>query len=981
MTNYKPIDEKWQKRWEEAGIFNVEMDAGKKKFYCLEMYPYPSGAGLHMGHCRNYAIGDTYARFMRMNGYNVLYPMGYDSFGLPAENAAIKNQISPKEWTEANMKLMMSQQKSLGLSYDWSRMIYSHSPDYYKWNQWIFIQLFKKGLAYRKNANANWCPSCNTVLANEQVYEGRCWRCKSEVVIKEMEQWFFKITHYAEELLNDIQKLDWPERVKTMQKNWIGKSHGTIVNFKIKETDEVMQVFTTRADTLFGVTFMVFAPDHPKVLELVKGTPYEKSVTEFVTKAVKERFERTSEEKEKEGMFIGKHAINPVNGETIPIYIANFVLLEYGTGFVMAVPAHDQRDFEFAKKYNLMIKVVIQPERLVNSFKGASETKAGRTYEDRTDEKTIHGKHEKHGKPINEALAEAYVGEGVLAHSKQFDGINNIEAKDAIAQWLEEKNIGKSAVQYKLRDWLISRQRYWGTPIPIVYCNKCGIIPVPENELPVLLPENAVFTGRGNPLDTAEFVKTKCPCCGNNAKRETDTMDTFVDSSWYYLRYCSPDCDNKPFDNNADYWMPVDQYIGGIEHAVMHLLYARFFTKALRDLGLTKADEPFAKLLCQGMVLKDGEVMSKSKGNVVDPNDIVSKYGADTARAFILFAALPEKELEWSDRGVESINKFLARVDVLCSSHDNSPSQPSQNTGASEASSQIAKIESQIESQIISKMHRTIKKVSEHYNDFEFSLAIGILMEYTSYLTKIKAEYDLYGFQNNSLNDTNNNINNNTNNAANAAFEEALSSLVLMLSPVCPYICEELWERLGRSKSASEEISKVFCSTAQWPSYDENASDEIAEAGEELVECIRKDIITLIGMLNIAPGKLEKITLILADDWKRELFRTISEQLRNLNKETARTRDELLVLKSVMADDRFRVKGKDSARIVPRLVKDPGRIPKKILSLEQEELFVSFAIRKLAKEFGCEISIEHEEKSKDSKAQNAMPGKPAIVIR
>ncbi|MFH1238597.1 MAG: leucine--tRNA ligase, partial [bacterium] len=621
--DFKALERKWQEYWEKNQLFKTREDKNKEKYYVLEMFPYPSGK-LHMGHARNYVIGDTYARFLRMNGYNILYPMGYDALGLPAENAAIKNDVNPADWTEKCINTMIEQQRKLGLSYDWSRLVITCRPEYYHWNQWIFLKFYQKGLAYKKKAPINWCPKCKTVLANEQVIQGKCWRCDSKVEVKDLEQWFFKITAYAEELLNDLGKLEgWPERVKIMQKNWIGRSVGTMVNFPLKDSRDSLSIFTTRPDTLYGVKFMTFAPEHPKVQELISGTKYEKEVQKFINRVViEDKFSRADEDKEKEGVFIGRYAVNPLTGEEIPIYVANFVLMEYGTGAIMAVPAHDQRDFEFAKKYNIPIKVVINPP--------GEELPVGQ-------------------------MKQAYVEAGIMTDSAQFSGMNSSEAIEKITEYLEQKSWGKKTVQYKLRDWLISRQRYWGTPIPIIYCDKCGMVGVPEDELPVKLPKDVKFTGRGNPLATSEtFVNCKCPKCKGKARRETDTMDTFVDSSWYFARYCDPQNNRTPFaKDKVNYWMPVDQYIGGIEHAILHLLYARFFTRALRDLGLYEIDEPFQRLLCQGMVIKDGAKMSKSKGNVVSVDDMVNKYGADTARLFILFASPPERDLEWSDEGVE----------------------------------------------------------------------------------------------------------------------------------------------------------------------------------------------------------------------------------------------------------------------------------------------------------------------------------------
>ena len=770
------IENKWQRKWEESGIFNVSERNDKKKYYVLEMFPYPSGK-LHMGHVRNYAIGDAFARFMMMRGFNVLHPMGYDALGLPAENAAIKGKIHPAVWTEESIKAMIKQQKMFGLSYDWTRMLKTCSPEYYKWNQWFFLKFLEKGLAYKKKSPINWCPGCKTVLANEQVEGGKCWRCKSPVEIRNIDQWFFKITDYADELLDSLDKLDWPERVKTMQRNWIGKSSGTMVDFKLKDSEDVIPIFTTRPDTLFGVTFMVFAPEHPKVVELVAGTEYEKKVKKFINKVViEDRFTRTAEDKEKEGMFIGKYAINPLNGEEIPIYIANFVLLEYGTGAIMAVPAHDQRDFEFAKKYKIPIKVVIKPKD--------RELKA-------------------------EEMKEAYVDEGVLVNSGEFDGMNNIAAMEKINDYIEQKKYGKRDIQYKLRDWLVSRQRYWGTPIPIIYCDKCGIVPVPEKELPVELPKDVKFGGQGNPLETNEdFIKTTCPKCGGPAKRETDTMDTFIDSSWYFFRYCDPTNDKAPFDKNkVKYWCPVDQYIGGIEHAILHLLYARFFTKVMRDIGLVDIDEPFSRLLCQGMITKNGAKMSKSIGNIVEPSEIIKKYGADTARLFILFTALPEKEFEWSDRGVESCFRFIKRVWKL----------------VTEDALLSEKITNK-DKYILTKLQRTIKDVTEKIAGFQFNLAVGSLMGFVNAVQKYKEL------------PVNKKI-----------YNEVIENLIILLTPFTPHVCEEMWELLGH---------KPFVSLAKWPEPDESKIDEEVERMEEVVSKTVEDIREIIKITKKRPKKI-----------------------------------------------------------------------------------------------------------------------------
>ncbi|MBQ4004551.1 MAG: leucine--tRNA ligase, partial [Firmicutes bacterium] len=631
--NFKKIEPRWQKIWAEKDAFHVTEDPNKEKFYCLEMFPYPSGK-LHMGHVRNYSIGDVLARYLHMNGKNVLHPIGFDSFGLPAENAAIKNQTHPAVWTSSNIAEMENQLRQLGFSYDWDREVCTYKEDYYRWMQWIFIQFYKHGLAYKKENPVNWCPSCQTVLANEQVVEGRCERCGTEVTKKSLSQWYLKITDYADRLLEGLDTLPgWPEHVKTMQRNWIGRSEGTEVVYKLKGSDTPMPVFTTRVDTIFGATFMVISPEHPMVEELIAGSPEEENCRAYIEQAKKQSdIERTSTVKEKTGAFTGRYAINPATGEDIPIYLADYVLMGYGTGIVMGVPYGDQRDFEFAKKYDLPIIPVVDPHR------------------DDID--------------IND-LKEAFSDDGTVINSGKYNGMDNREAIKAMQKDFEEAGFAVPKVNFKLRDWLISRQRYWGTPIPMINCPDCGWVPEKEENLPVILPTDVEFTGKGeSPIVTSKtFVDTVCPCCGKPAKREVDTMDTFLDSSWYELRYCDNKNDKAVWDREkADYWMNVDQYIGGVEHAILHLMYARFFCKFLHDIGLTKAEEPFQNLLTQGMVLKDGKKMSKSIGNVVSPEEIIEKYGADTARLFILFAAPPEKELEWSDTGVEGSYKFLGRV-------------------------------------------------------------------------------------------------------------------------------------------------------------------------------------------------------------------------------------------------------------------------------------------------------------------------------
>jgi len=737
---FKKIEEKWQKIWQKKKAFRAQINPAKKKFYLLEMFPYPSGK-IHMGHVRNYTIGDVASRFKALEGYNVLHPMGFDAFGQPAENAAIKNKTKPDTWTHKCIREMEDELKKMGFSYDWEREISTCDSSYYKWNQWIFLKMFEAGLAYKKASSVNWCPSCQTTLANEEVVEAGCWRCSAKVEQKDLEQWYLKITEYREQLLQDLQQLkDWPERVLSMQTNWIGKSQGVEIYFKLKGGDKVIPVFTTRADTIFGATYIVLAPEHPLVKELIKGKTQEKEALQFIDKVAKEsKVVRASSEVKKEGVFTGSFAINPVNNAEVPIWIADYVLMEYGTGAIMAVPAHDQRDFLFAKEHKLPLRIVIQPPS--STLQAPSQ------------------------------LTEAYEGDGIQVNSGEFDGLANTEAKIKISEWMEKKGIAKIQTHWRLRDWLISRQRYWGTPIPIIYCPQCGILPVPYKDLPVELPKDAAFTGEGgNPLGKVKkFIEVKCPKCKSQARRETDTMATFFDSAWYFLRFCSPEFKDGPFEEKeASHWMPVDQYIGGIEHAILHLLYARFFTKFFKDLGMINFDEPFGRLLTQGMVLKDGEVMSKSKGNIVDPDTMIKKYGADTLRLFILFAAPPETELEWDDRGLEGAHKFLNRVWRI-----------QDNLKENELD-----LKETIKRATLKKiMHKTIKKVSEDFKNFKFNTAIASLMELTNSMYQLGAD------------------------------KEVFVNLILMLSPIVPHFAEEIWQQLGNKESIAQ---------AKWPIYDPN---------------------------------------------------------------------------------------------------------------------------------------------------------------
>lgn len=789
--NFREIEKKWQKYWADNNTFKMEEKPDMEKYYVLEMFPYPSGK-LHMGHVRNYSIGDVVARFKNMQGYNVLHPMGFDSFGLPAENAAIKHGVAPDIWTWDNIHEMEEQLSELGLSYDWEREVCTCHPDYYKWMQWIFIQFYKKGLAYKKENPVNWCPDCQTVLANEQVVDGVCERCGAPVGKKNLSQWYFKITDYAERLLKNLDILDgWPNKVKVMQKNWIGKSVGAEVDFAIKDDERKLKIFTTRVDTLFGVTYMVLAPEHPYVNSLVEGTEYEQAVNEYIDRCQHmSDIERTSTSNEKTGVFIGKYAINPVNGKEVPIYISDYVLMGYGTGAIMAVPAHDERDFDFATKFGLDIIPVVDP-----------------------------------GNPdidVNN-LKEAFVAEGTMINSGKFDGMNNREAIKKVIEWVEEEGIGKATVNYRLRDWLISRQRYWGTPIPMIHCEHCGWVPEKEENLPVLLPTDIEFTGKGeSPIATSKtFVDTVCPVCGAPAKREIDTMDTFLDSSWYFLRYCDPKNENEIFDKEkVKYWMNVDQYIGGVEHAILHLMYARFFQMALYDLGLVTDEEPFRNLLTQGMVNKDGKKMSKSLGNVVSPAEILEKYGADTARLFILFAAPPEKELDWSDAGVEGSFRFLNRVYRLVY-------ETVQKYGFKTTEFEIR---NDNDKQLNYMANYAVKKVSDDAGGrFQFNTAISTIMEFVNELYRYKE-----------LPDVNEGL-------INACIEK----LVLILSPFTPHVCEEMWEYLGHTGSLYN---------VGWPEYDESA--------------LVKDSVEIVIQIN---GKVKEKMSVASGLGRDELQKTVME--------------------------------------------------------------------------------------------------------
>jgi leucyl-tRNA synthetase len=792
VPDYRPqaIEKKWQARWAQTRAFEVTEDPSRPKFYCLEMFAYPSGHA-HVGHVRNYMIGDVMARMKRMRGYNVLHPFGWDAFGLPAENAAIQHGTHPETWTLDNIAHMKGQLKRLGISYAWEREFATCQPEYYHWNQWLFLRMLERDLACRRRSTVNWCPGCQTVLANEQVVDGGCWRCGSAVEARELEQWFLRITQYAEELLEGAERLkDWPEKVLTMQRNWIGRSTGARVRFGVAPAaaatvagaEQTVEVFTTRIDTLYGATFVLLAPEHALVEQFARESP---DPDGFRARAARfrgqDRTGRLTGEVEKEGFDTGRHAVNPFTGRPVPIWVANFVLGEYGTGAVMAVPGHDQRDFEFARKYNLPVAIVVQPE----------------------------------GEALSaETLETAYSDPGRLVASGEFDGLTSAEAIERMTVAAEARGIGERAVQYRLKDWGISRQRYWGTPIPVLYCGRCGMVPVPFEDLPVVLPRVAGFSGRGDsPLaQVPEFVETTCPTCGGPARRETDTMDTFVDSSWYFYRFCDPRNPDAPFDpEKARYWAPVDFYSGGVEHAILHLIYSRFFCRVFRDLGLVAHDEPFTRLLTQGMVLKDGAVMSKSKGNVVDPDDMIQRYGADALRLYVLFVAPPEKEVEWTDAGLEGSFRWLGRVwrlvDRLAETIGGEGIPPPQGLGLTDAERTLRR-----------KTHETIRRVTADLDPrVHLNTAISALMELVN---------ELYTFCSRAgctpLDDEADGVGRIERVETIAVLKEAIEALVLMVSPFAPHMAEELWERLDHAGEVT---------TAGWPTFD----PDVARAEEIVV--------------------------------------------------------------------------------------------------------------------------------------------------
>lgn len=1005
------IEKKWQAAWDKKQVFRSKEEKGKEKYYVLEMFPYPSGK-LHMGHVRNYSIGDATARFKRMQGFNVLYPMGYDALGLPAENAAIKHGKNPKEWTLSRIEEMKEQQKLLGFSYDWSKALATCDSGYYHWNQWFFLQLLEKGLAYKAKAKSNWCNSCGTVLANEQVEDGECWRCKNEVVEKEFDQWFLKITDYADELLKDLDKLqEWPQRVRTMQKNWIGKKQGYEQYYKVNGLDLSLPSFTTHHHTSFAEIFIAIAPEHPVALELVKDTPFEKRVLEFINKVKKNKtIQRFMPGTAKEGYFTGRYAKDFCSGRNLPIYVADFALMEFGTGIVKA-SAHDQRDFDFAKEHGIELVEVLFPNKVVGKKKagsraeyeiihpGLDEVKMNDySYDGKYDEKAIgtasvetSGKtvklevkinHDAQKKPLqeasvvrqltytyfyekgiekailqnpdefsltpteissmgfkkneenlfelkkgNEKAPYSYDGQGYMFRSGQFSGMSVPEARKKMGPWMEKKGYAKKTVVYSLRDWLISRQRYWGTPIPIIYCEKCGAVPVPEKDLPVILPENAPFTGEGNPLDKVPgFVNVSCPKCGGKARRETDTMDTFFDSSWYFLRYCSPGEGKAMFDRKAvGYWMPVDQYIGGIEHAILHLLYARFFTKALRDIGMLEFDEPFTRLLTQGMVLKDGEVMSKSKGNVVDPGEIIGKYGADTARTFVMSVSLPTKELEWNDKGAEATFKFLKKFFEFVQ----------ENKGKMGRGKVDSKKLGSKDRLLLSKTHRTIAAVTEEMASFEFNFALNDIMRLFNAIQKAESlDKNVKGF--------------------------VARVLIQLLSPFAPHLCEELWEFLGE---------KGFVSVNKWPEANEKMIDRKAEQVEEFVENIREDVRHIKELARIE--RPSKVVFFTSPEWKWKAIPIVAEACKERP-------DFGKTIKALLKNSEIRKHGKEVEGFAKAMVQRIG------LLREMEKIDEASALEEakkgLEKEFGCKFYVEKAEKSSHSKARNALPLKPAILM-
>ena len=915
------IEEKWQEKWEQAEVHKTER-TDAEKYYVLEMFPYPSG-NLHMGHVRNHSLGDAPARMKHMQGYDVMHPMGWDAFGLPAENAAIDRDVDPEEWTRDCIDNMRGQLKRLGFSYDWDREIATCDPEYYKWNQWIFQQMLDEGLAYEGESKVNWCPGCETVLADEQVEEGLCWRCDSVVEQKDMEQWFLKITDYADELLGDLEKLEgWPDKVRQMQENWIGKSTGAKIRFSVNESERELEVFTTRPDTIYGATFMALAPEHELAEEIAED---DEEVADYREEALKRDTEKR-EEKSKAGVFTGKYAENPITGEEIPIYVAEFVLTDYGTGAIMAVPAHDQRDFEFAQEHDIEVQEVVRPS------------------EDHS--------YEEDG---------AYEGDGEHVNSGELNGLNKEDAIEKIIEELEEEGLGEPDVNYQLRDWLISRQRYWGTPIPMINCDECGTVKVPEEDLPVELPEDVEFTETGNPIETSEsWAEVECPNCGGEARRETDTMDTFIGSSWYFLRYISPDLDEAPFDvEDANSWMNVDQYIGGVEHAVMHLLYARFFQKFLRDEGMLEDDEPFERLLTLGMVnhpayncpehgwlypeeVEDDDIcekcgrevevdvmkMSKSKHNVVDPTELVEEHGADTARVFILRASGPTNELDWSEDGVEAAEEMLERVERIVEENEEALTDEKPSLKDAELKDRI----------MASRIQRAIEKVTEDTENYDFNLAID---EVDRLLSK------LYWYEQQGGKDI--------------VLSHGIKILLKLLSPYAPHITEDLWDGIGKEAFMLEE---------DWPEPSEDLIDEEAEEINAYFDRVSSDIREITEMIE---GEPEKVKIIKASDWKYEAGENILEAVED-TKDVGEVMDRVL-------DGELQQYAQQINDEVVSAVENPGNYRKNFTGLELEEKALDLNQERFEDEFNVKVAVEDEESSDEDKSSRAQPGRPAIVVK
>jgi len=881
-VEFASIEEKWQKKWDKAKLFEVSEKSKKEKFYLLEMFPYPSGDGLHMGHALNYTIGDVLARYKIMNGFNVLHPMGYDALGLPAENAAIKAGTHPQDYTNMAIKNYIRQQKSLGVTYNWDRIVNTADPSYYKWDQWIFLKMFEKGLVYQKESTVNWCPKCDTVLANEQVHDGKCWiHDDTEVSLKSLKQWFLKITDYAEELYDEIDNLDgWPQRTKTMQKNWIKKKEWIDIDYKLENSKETITVSTTRPDTNFGATFIVMAPEHPLLSKDSGLVPEEnrKAIDDYIKEAkLKTSEERIEDGRKKTGVFTGFYCINPLTEKKMPIWVTDFVLMDVGTGVVVGVPGHDKRDFEFAKQFDLPVVRVV-----VGSDGDKSEiTKLSQVQED----------------------------EGVMINSGFLDGMDIHAATQKIMDYLEKKKWGKRTLRYRLRDWGISRQRYWGTPIPMVHCEKCGAVPVAEKDLPIALPKDVKF-GKGNPLETNEkWIKTKCPKCGGKGRRETDTMDTFVNSSWYQFRYADPNNDKEIFDKKkVAYWCPVDQYIGGSEHACMHLIYFRFYTKFLADIGLVKFREPAKKLFHQGMLAGEGGVkMSKSKGNVVNPETVSKKYGIDASRLFLLSLAAPDKPRDWNEKGIQGSMRIIQRIMDYFENAKFGKDSP----------------------QIQSKINKTIRDVSSEIEEFKYNTSI----------IKIRQLFEY--FENEIIS------------------KDTAEKFLKIITPFCPHITEELWEKIG---------NKEFISSADWPKYNEKLIDESLEKIEEVVSNVRLDILKIKELAKL--DNVSKVKMFVSPDWKWDALAMIKKACEGKP-------DFGLAMKTLMANKEMRAHGKEVQPFLKAVMNRFGELQN--LEKFDEVSVLAEAKSALAKEFG-EIEIIKAEGSNEAKAKNAFPGKPALLV-